>query len=465
MGNYKADGVGLLRSYLTEWNWRLYFFILLFLGLPNIYQIYRTGIIGTELPDPGSLAIVSQWQFVGLVIEVFQEATVLAIFFFLGSQIRSGAAVQIDRAKTVLFVIFVASLAYSAGVFMFTDAFVEIIGTPEGIREQTQQYLGISVFSLPFTVLAVAIVVLFESLGMRRLVLVMAFVNVALLFGLDMLFFGSGELSLQADVIGVAWSTLLASLALFLFGLVLLFRTKHVQLRSLVVLPSFSGLRTYLRVGMWSGTDSAIRNAAYFVMIIGIVNSIGADEIGGYYVFIQIMWSFMLVPVLAFAESAKALVANASGDLRRVRRLWLASMLITALMVAAVWLPVLSFFGDIAGSLTGDADTLRLAVVAFGILLLPYVLFSFNTVTDSVFYGIGKTRYMAFQSIITNGTVYLAAFALYAAGTWVPTFEGVMWLFFYGIAVDSGLTMLFLWRALYSRAARRQAGLDGPKGD
>ena len=464
MGSYKAGGVGLLRSYLTEWNWRLYFFILLFLGLPSIYQIYRTGIIGTELPDPGSLAIVSQWQFVGLVIEVFQEATVLAIFFFLGSQIRSDAAVQIDRAKTVLFVIFVASLAYSAGVFMFTDAFVEIIGTPEGIREQTQQYLEISVFSLPFTVLAVAIVVLFESLGMRRLVLIMAFVNVALLFGLDMLFFGSGELSLQADVIGVAWSTLLASLALFLFGLVLLFRTKRVQLRSLVVPPSFSGLRTYLRVGMWSGTDSAIRNAAYFVMIIGIVNSIGADEIGGYYVFIQIMWSFMLVPVLAFAESAKALVANASGDLRRVRRLWLASMLITALMVAAVWLPVLSFFGDIAGSLTGDADTLRLAVVAFGILLLPYVLFSFNTVTDSVFYGIGKTRYMAFQSIITNGTVYLAAFALYTAGTWVPTFEGVMWLFFYGIAVDSGLTMLFLWRALYGRTARQQAGLDGPKG-
>ena len=171
----------------------------------------------------------------------------------------------------------------------------------------------------------------------------------------------------------------------------------------------------------------------------------------------------MLVPVLAFAESAKALVANASGDLRRVRRLWLASMLVTALMVAVVWLPVLSFFGDIAGSLTGDEDTLRLAVVAFGILVIPYVLFSFNTVTDSVFYGIGKTRYMAFQSIITNGTVYLVAFALYTAGTWVPTFEGVMWLFFYGIAVDSGLTMLFLWRALYGRTARQQAGLDGPK--
>ena len=259
-----SNKTGLTRfvfGYLSEWNWGLYFFILLFLGLPNVYQIYRTSIIGTALPDPGSLAIVSQWQFVGLVMEIFQEAMVLAIFFFLGSQIRSGKAVQLDRIKTVLFVIFVTSLAYSVGVFVFTDSFVEIIGTPEEIQEQTQLYLEISVFSLPFTILSMAIVVLFESLGMRRMVLVMALVNVAILFGLDMLFFGSGDMSLQADVIGVAWATLLSSLILFLFGFAMLFYTKRVHLRSLVTLPSFSGLRTYLRVGMWSGTDSAVRNA------------------------------------------------------------------------------------------------------------------------------------------------------------------------------------------------------------
>ena len=65
------------RYYIRLWDWRLFLFILLFLGLPNIYQLYRVRLIGNELPDPGSLAIVSQWQFVGLTIEVFQEATVL----------------------------------------------------------------------------------------------------------------------------------------------------------------------------------------------------------------------------------------------------------------------------------------------------------------------------------------------------------------------------------------------------
>ena len=54
-------------------------------------------------------------------------------------------------------------------------------------------------------------------------------------------------------------------------------------------------------------------------MIIRIVNSIGAEEIGGYYLSIQIFWSFMLVPVLAFADSAKALFANNSEQIGRVR--------------------------------------------------------------------------------------------------------------------------------------------------
>ena len=451
---YDMSSIEFIRSCLRVWNWRLYFFILLFIALPNVYQAYRTAIIGTTFPDPASLAIVSQWQFVGLVAEVLQEAMVLAIFFYVGSQIRGVTGVQLDRAKTALFVTFVILLAYSIVVFVFTDSFIDAAGTPEEIRDRTRGYLDVAIFSIPFTVLAATIVVLFESLGMRRMVLFMAFLNVGLMFGMDMIFFGQYGPSLMADTTGVAWSTLLASMLLFLMGLVLLFRTSNERMRYLLRLPSFSGLRTYLRVGMWSGADSAIRNAAYFVMIIGLVNSIGVDEMAGYYLFIQIMWGLVLVPVLALSESAKALVSNASGSAWNVRRLWIASMLITALMLVAVWLPVLLFFGDIAGSMTGDTDTLEFALVASGILVFPYVMFAFNTVTDSVFYGTGRTVYMAAQSAITNCTVYLGAFVLYTSGVWTPTFEGIMWLFFCGIAVDTCLTLIFLRHLLYRRTIR-----------
>ena len=436
------------KNHLKLWDWRLFVFILLFIGLPNVYQLYRVRLIGSELPDPGSLAIVSQWQFVGLVVEVFQEATVLAIFFFLGSQIRSAAAIQLDRAKSVFSFIFVASLAFSVGVFLLRDAFITLIGTSEEIEAQTRAFLGVSIFSIPFTLLSVAVVVLFESLGLRRLVLVMALANVALRFGLDSLFFGGHGFSLEADVVGVGWATLLASAGLLVVGLLLLSRANALPSGYLTTLPTFSDMREYLRVGLGSGADSLIRNVAYFFMIVRIVNTIGSTEIGGYYVAIQILWSFMLVPVLAFADSAKALVANVSGDIERVKSLWRASMLVvTGMMV--VWIALTPAFPSFAGALTDDEDTVRWAVTAFGILFVPYVLFSFNTVIDSIFYGIGKTKYLAYQAILTNGTVYLVAFLLYVWGAWTPTFEGVMVLFSLGILVDSILTVSFLIKALY----------------
>lgn len=438
-----------IRLCLRTWDWRLFLFILLFLGLPSVYQLYRVYLIGNELPDTGSLAIVSQWQFVGLVIEVFQEASVLAIFFFLGSQIRNTAAVQLDRAKSVFTFIFVASLVFSIGVFLFRDAFITLIGTSGEIQTQTRSFLGISIFSVPFTILSVAIVILFEALGLRRLVFVMAIANIALRFALDSLFFGGHGFSLDAGVLGVAWSTLLSSVGFLLIGLVLLVATRGIRLETLRSLPSFADMREYLRVGLGSGVDSLVRNVAYFFMIIRIVNTIGEDEISGYYVAIQILWSFMLVPVLALADTTKALAANFSADLRTVRVLWHGSMIITAgLMI--IWTAAVPAFPGFAGVLTDDPETVDWAVTAFGILFVPYVLFSFNTVMDGVFYGIGQTKYLAYQSVLTNGSVYVIAFLLYVTGAWTPTFEGVMVLFSLGILVDTFLTVFFLTKVLYA---------------
>ena len=452
----------LFRHYLRTWDWRLFLFILLFLGLPNVYQLYRVRLIGNEIPDVGSLAIVSQWQFVGLVVEVFQEATVLAIFFFLGSQIRSGFGVQLDRAKSVFTFIVVASLAFSVGVFIFRDNFISLIGTPDEILGQTRIFLGISIFSIPFALLAAAIVVLFESLGLRGLVFVMAIANIALRFVLDSLFFGGYWFSMQPNVTGVGWATLLASLGLFLVGCVLLVRTKNFSLGALRSPPSFTHMRQYLRVGLGSGADSLIRNVFYFFMIVRILNTIGSTEIGGYYLAMQIIWGFMLVPVLALADSTKALVANAFDDIERVRTLLGAAMLITAGMMVA-WLIIVPMFGGIAGFLSNDPETIKWAVIAFGILFVPYVLLSFNLVMDSVFYGLGLTRFLAYQSIITNGTVYLVAFLLYVTGVWTPTFEGVMMLFALGIVTDTILTVFFLVKAIYLDPVREKASLP-PKG-
>lgn len=75
-----------------------------------------------------------------------------------------------------------------------------------------------------------------------------------------------------------------------------------------------------------------------------------------------------------------------------------------------------------------------------------YVLFAFNNVIDSIFYGIGKTKYMLFQSVAINSIFYGTAFILYVTGIYQPTLTLIALMFAAGIAFDSLLTYgMFIW--------------------
>jgi hypothetical protein len=91
------------------------------------------------------------------------------------------------------------------------------------------------------------------------------------------------------------------------------------------------------------------------------------------------------------------------------------------------------------------------------ILIVPYILLALNLVTDSIFYGVGRTQYQAYQAIITNGTVYVIAFIAYLTGLWTPTFTSVLILFSIGILVDSILTVYYALRVLYPRRKQSNA--------
>jgi hypothetical protein len=66
-----------------------------------------------------------------------------------------------------------------------------------------------------------------------------------------------------------------------------------------------------------------------------------------------------------------------------------------------------------------------------------YVLYAVQNVFDATFYGLGKTNYMLFESVVTNTVYYGIAFVLYAAGLWTPTLTGIALLFGIGNAFDS----------------------------
>jgi Na+-driven multidrug efflux pump len=378
-----------------------------------------------------------------------QETFVLAIFFFVGKGIQSkqGPGSQI---KTSLTMILLFSIVLAGILFSLSSHFVAIIGTPETIREATSTFLKIKTAGIPIFLLSAASIIIVETVNRKKLILTLAILQVVYRFVLDSLFYGGYSFSLNIGVLGVAWSDTLASLALLITALILIRPLALEKLKNWRSLFSFQDWRVYLKVGAWSGLDSLVRNVAYFFMIVRLLNLLGENHIGGYYLAMHIFWSFLLVPILALSESSKVLIANNSANIAKVRTLWYSSLVIGGVVVL-FWLAFLPFWRNFAGFLNSNSQVVNLSTDAMSILIIPYIMFALNTVTDSIFYGVGKTQYQAYQAIITNGTVYVVAFVAYLTGLWAPTFTSILILFGIGILVDSILTVFYAFRVLFPK--------------
>ena len=76
------------------------------------------------------------------------------------------------------------------------------------------------------------------------------------------------------------------------------------------------------------------------------------------------------------------------------------------------------------------------------VLLGFYMLYAIQNVFDSTFYGLGKTNYMLFESVVTNTIYYGTAFILYLCGAWQPTLIGIALLFGIGNAFDAIVSLV-----------------------
>lgn len=438
-----------ITTLLKQWDWRLFLLIFLYMALPQFYRSYSVYLIGNAIPDTNALATIAQWQFIELLLEVVQETFVLAIFFFVGTGIQNKQG-PIYQIRTSLTIILLFSVGLSITLFTLSPHFVALIGTPDAIRDATSTFLKIKTAGIPIFLLTAASVIIVETVNRKRLIFTLAIMQVIYRFVLDSLFYGGYFFSLGIGILGVAWSDILSSLLLLITALILIKPFAFDKLKSLKSFFTFKDWRSYVKVGAWSGLDSLVRNFAYFFMIVKLLNLLGANSIGGYYLAMHIFWSFLLVPILALSESAKVLIANNSANINKVRSLWYSSLIIGSLIVVN-WLIFLPFWGRLAGFLNSNQEVVDFSIKAMGILIFPYILFALNAITDSIFYGVGKTQYQAYQSIITNGTVYVIAFIAYLASLWLPTFTSILILFGIGILVDSLLTVRYATGVLFPK--------------
>lgn len=411
---------------LQNMDYKLYF-SLLFLGLcPTVYSTVRISFLG-QMPSEWAYSIAGQLSWVNLLYEILNEAIILPLFFFIGEVVKEKAEFE-NRVKSGLFVSFGIYFSFSLIILLAVKPMLIFMAADSSILEASATYIRLESIANVFGILSSFTLVALTTLGKEKYIYILTVARLLLSLLSDVFLVSSLPLSLKLGVNGIGYSNILVNIVLFIVSVFLLskedvFLFKHTQL-------SFSWIRKLIKIGGLSGLESLVRNLAYMLMIVRMVNVVG--EQGTYWVANGFIWGWLLLPVSQLGELIKKEV---STDRENIQKHSLGYFGLTGI-ICLVWIIGIPLWKPFMQYVLGYSEVDKLFSLVM-ILLGFYILYAFQNVFDATFYGLGKTNYMLFESIITNSLYYSTAFILYTTGVWTPTLTGIALLFGCGIAFDS----------------------------
>ncbi|MBR6109664.1 MAG: multidrug transporter [Clostridia bacterium] len=403
------------------------FFALLVLGLcPSIYTTVRVFFLG-QLPGDWSFSIAGQLSWVNLLYEVLSEAIILPLFFFIG-RVKDDRRAFSNRVRTGMLVSLGVYAVLSAVVFIFAEQLLALMAADETLIEASAAYIRIESVANVFSILAQFALVALVSVNRSRFVYILTGARLVLSLVLDTFLVSSLPVSMKLGVNGVGYTNVIVNLLLLAVSLLLLHK-EGVRVFTGDKLD-FGWMKDFVRIGGVSDLESLVRNAAYMLMVARMVNVVG--EQGTYWVANNFIWGWLLLPILQLGELIKKETAESEDN---VRRNTLGYFAIT-FIVCVIWCATIPLWKPFMRHILQFSDVDKLFELVL-VLLGFYVLFAFQNVFDATFYGLGKTNYMLFESVVTNTVYYGAAFVLYLTGVWTPTLIGIALLFGIGNAFDA----------------------------
>ena len=411
-------------------NYKLYF-ALLVLGLaPTLYTTVRVFFLGS-LPGEYSFSIAGQLSWVNLLYEIINEAIILPLFYFIG-KVANNKKEFSNRLKTGMIISLGIYLVLSAIIVCFAKPLLSLMATDVSIIQASATYIRIESVANLILILTQFALVALVTINKSKYLYILTFARLILSLVCDTFLVSSLPLSLNLGVNGIGYSNIIVNIVLLAVSLALLSK-ENINVFDRQNL-SFAWVKEFIKIGSISGLESLVRNVAYMVMISRMVNVVG--EQGTYWVANNFIWGWLLLPVLQLGELIKQETATNKVN---VRKNSLGYFGITAI-ICALWFISIPLWKPFMANVLQFTDIDKLFNLVL-VLIGFYVLFAFQNVFDSIFYGFGKTNYMLFESVVTNTVYYGIAFVLYLTGVWTPSLIGIALLFGVGNAFDGVVSL------------------------
>lgn len=416
-------------------NFRLLLALLLLGLIPTVYTTVRIFLIG-QLPGDWGFNIASQLSWVNLLYEILQEALILPLFYFIGMAIKNRLDLENKFRTGIIFTGAIYSIL-SLLVVVFAVPLINIMAQDTALINETATYIRLETVAAIFMTLVKFSLVTLVVINKDKYIYYLLGLQMILTVLVDVFFVSSLSFSLNLGVNGIAFSNIIVNLFLMVLVYFIL-RKEDINVFSKQKL-NFGWIKDLFKIGGISGLESFVRNIAFMFMVIRMVNVVG--EQGTFWVANNFIWGWLLLPVLQLGELVKRDCGESDSAIKDKTLGYFGITTIIVILWAIsipLWKP---FLRDVL-QLSNYTDVFNIALVSVGF----YVLFAYNNVIDSIFYGIGKTKYMLFQSVIINSVFYGTLFVLYVAGVYQPTLMLIAIMFAAGIAFDSLLTYgMFIW--------------------
>lgn len=417
-------------------NYRLWFALLSLLLLPTIYQTVRIHFLG-NMPNEWGFNIASQLQWLNLFYEVIQEALILPIFFILGKSLSNKNEFS-AKVRSGLLVTAIIYTSLSLLVIIFARPIVKFMAQNPSLLEATVSYIRLETIAALFSTLVKFIMIVLVTIKKDKTMYILLTVQMVLSIVLDTFLISSLPFSINMGVNGIAFTNMVVNLTMLLVGIILL-RKEEIYIFKKEKME-FSWMKEWFSVGKFSGIESLLRNTAFMIMIVRMVNVV--SEQGNYWIANNFIWGWLLLPGLALADLVKQETAASKENIRDKTFGYISLTTIFAiiwLLTIPLWKPFLQYVMNVEAY-----DTV------FYIVLIQsgfYLTFLFNScIFDATFYGRGKTKYMLIQSLFIDALYYGVMFILYATGVFIPTLTGIAIMFGVGMALDFIPTMvIYIW--------------------
>ena len=383
---------------LKTFDWKVFIALCLLALVPAIYQTVITKLITSNV-DITNLDIIGQMEWYDLIDETLRAFLIVPMYSILSKVYKK------DYFNKIVFkfgiIVFILYSIFSLITLFYGIHLISFMNPSEIDINATYKYLSIETIAFMVGIIFSYISVVLLVIGKARYMYIILVVKILLSLLSDIILIPS------LGINGIAISNVISNSIVAIVGIILLVYEKTIS-ASRFNKEDLVYIKDWIKTGLFAGSQQFLDNIIYSLMIVRMVNAV--SESGNYWVSNNFIWGWLLIPISSLIEVIRK-DAGINGYNLKQRNYYFITLIVILLWFALI--PTYKWFFN---SVEGIENYNRI----FEIVLLNlgfYIAYAFSQIPDAIFVGIGKTKYIAINSLICNIGYYGVWFILYISST------------------------------------------------